>query len=31
MAFIESSLSPSSDSFVAQRDGMLALIDRVRS
>ena len=31
MASIESTLSPSSDSFAAQRDGMLALIDRVRS
>ena len=30
MAHIESTLSPSSDSFSANRDGMLALIQRVR-
>jgi geranyl-CoA carboxylase beta subunit len=31
MALIESNLSPSSAAFAAQRDGMLALIERVRS
>jgi geranyl-CoA carboxylase beta subunit len=31
MATIESSLSPSSESFAANRDGMLALVQRVRS
>ena len=31
MAQIESNLSPSSDAFVAHRDGMLALIERVRT
>ena len=31
MAQIESKLSPSSEAFKAQQDGMLALIDRVRS